>query len=87
MGSGTGSGLTARTHGAQFGTETHPLTVGEMPSHSHTYSGSSSTTLGNTRAQLTAAGETATPSTNAQGSGTAHNNVQPNLALRRIIKL
>lgn len=41
IGSGTGSGLTARTLGAIGGAETHQLTVPEMPSHSHTDSGHS----------------------------------------------
>lgn len=36
IGSGTGSGLTARTLGAIGGEEAHTLTVPEMPSHSHT---------------------------------------------------
>lgn len=35
IGAGTGSGLTARTVGQPLGEETHILTVGEMPSHSH----------------------------------------------------
>jgi microcystin-dependent protein len=33
---GAGSGLTSRSAGTLIGTETHTLTVGEMPSHSHT---------------------------------------------------
>lgn len=36
LGSGTGSGLTARTLAATGGAETHQLTSAEMPSHTHT---------------------------------------------------
>lgn len=36
VGSGAGTGLTARTLGQTFGEETHTLTVTEMPSHNHT---------------------------------------------------
>lgn len=35
VGSGAGTGLTARTLGQTFGEETHTLTVTEMPSHNH----------------------------------------------------
>lgn len=36
VGSGAGTGLTARTIGQTFGEETHTLTITEMPSHNHT---------------------------------------------------
>lgn len=42
VGAGTGSGLTARTLGTQAGSETHTLSVSEMPSHDHTGSTTSS---------------------------------------------
>lgn len=35
IGTGTGSGLTARTHGAKVGAETHQLAAGELPAHQH----------------------------------------------------
>jgi microcystin-dependent protein len=34
-GSGSGSGLTARSTGTLLGTETHTMTVNQMPTHSH----------------------------------------------------
>lgn len=33
--SGSGSGLTARTHGSNVGTETHVLSLAETPAHTH----------------------------------------------------
>lgn len=36
LGQGSGPGLTPRTIGEQSGTETHTLTIAEMPTHAHT---------------------------------------------------
>lgn len=45
VGEGNGSGLTSRSLGAKFGAETHVLTTGQMPNHSHTPVVTSSATL------------------------------------------
>lgn len=46
IGTGTGSGLTARTHGAKVGAETHSLAAGEMPAHQHFSFNNSATSVG-----------------------------------------
>lgn len=44
IGTGTGSGLTARTHGAKLGAENHTLSTTEMPAHGHDiYAGTGAT--------------------------------------------
>lgn len=52
---GNGSGLTARSAGTLVGAETHTLTTGEMPSHSHTVNdpGHSHAYINNTNDQNT----------------------------------
>jgi microcystin-dependent protein len=54
---GTGTGLTARSAGTLLGSETHTLTVGEIPSHSHgvTDPGHSHTYTNNTNDQQVSA--------------------------------
>lgn len=103
VGSGTGSGLTARTLGATGGAETHTLTVGEMPSHDHTSNangGGSPGALGlisitgsNTQnAEVNGGNEPdlyANPvalDINNTGGGSAHNNMQPYIVFRYLIK-
>jgi microcystin-dependent protein len=100
IGSGTGSGLSARTLGVSGGAETHTLTVGEMPAHSHTSNAiGGSTGLVTSDSQNTASSGLDTTSNepnlyerpvaltiNDTGSGSAHNNMQPYMVLRYLIK-
>lgn len=92
-GGAAGSGLTARAHASTFGAENHQLTSAEMPVHNHnitpnfgngthTHSGAAGTVAeGNVGS---AAGSTFGLS-NA-GSGGVHNNMQPSIAFKMLIK-
>jgi microcystin-dependent protein len=103
IGTGTGSGLTARTHGAKVGAEDHMLTEAQMPLHGHPLRTSafaqatapSSITGGIMISTVSNANQTAftgTPSATlgqqvgGTGGGTAHNNMQPSMALNWIVK-
>lgn len=88
IGVGTGSGLTARTLASKVGTETQALTTSQLPSHTHAFNRNTVSTFdvmpGSTTINV--------PSnlggyiTGSQGSGSAHNNMQPSLAVNFIIK-
>ena len=84
IGSGTGSGLTARTHGDSGGAETHQLTVWEMPSHTHEVPLEMKYTVSSGSNNRCSYGTTLTSST---GSDQAHNNMQRWFALNMIVKL
>jgi microcystin-dependent protein len=84
MGSGSGPGLTPRVRGQNIGTETHTLTITEIPAHTHDYS------------RLTVGGPIPTGGsqysfsdvpTSSTGGGGAHNNMQPSLVVTQIIKI
>ena len=88
IGTGTGSGLTARTHGATGGAETHQLSVGELASHSHVRYAQAAGSESSAPLYAAANGTEVDFSTNgSQGSDTAHANMQPWLALNLICKL
>ena len=55
---GSGVGLTPRLMGANVGEETHTITVGEMPTHTHTVTDPGHTHTGTTDPTSTNSGET-----------------------------
>jgi len=95
VGVGTGSGLSTYTLGETLGEETHVLTIGELAAHTHTDSGhthSEIPAVPSVGAAITGVpvpsavpgvGVTGLGSANisTSGSGDAHNNIQPSIAL------
>jgi len=93
VGTGTGSGLTARAAGDRFGTETHTLTTGQLPDHSHQEVagwGSGADFLPQLAPNLAYFGTGGTinatmknpnGSSISGGAGQSHPNVQPSIAL------
>ncbi|HUV39841.1 MAG TPA: tail fiber protein, partial [Planctomycetota bacterium] len=86
------SDANARTLGGKLGTESHALSVGELPSHTHTYDdiyysqGAAGAEIGDDGASdaNNQFGSTV-ENTGATGSGTPHNNVQPSMAMNWLI--
>lgn len=92
---GTGSGLTARTVGQVMGEENHALVIGELAAHNHPGSTPANpmVSVSTTGAQSGGGGGggVTAQNTNAltiasQGSGTAHNTMQPSAVARMIVK-
>jgi microcystin-dependent protein len=86
IGVGTGSGLTPRALAASGGAETHVLSKAEMPVHQHTVTGqmmAGGTGFGALQVFDGMAPLDAT--TSNEGSGSAHNNMPPFLALNFFI--
>jgi len=82
IGVGTGSGLTARAMGDEVGVETHQLITAELAAHTHTGRNTSDGAAeGGSHVQATRAGNSG-----STGSNTAHQTMQPSLAVNYIIK-
>jgi microcystin-dependent protein len=85
-----GSALTARALADWLGEETHTLSSGEMPAHTHNVSvnttGAGSTTNTINTSTTTFTGNTSV-TTSSTGSGTAHNTIQPTIAIEFIIHI
>lgn len=88
---GSGSGLTARALALAYGVETHPLITAELASHSHSQDANTVLNNGATNVLLNGTGDKGATlgggTTATQGSGTAHQNMQPTLFLNTMIKL
>jgi len=82
IGTGSGSGLTPRAAGDAGGAETHVLSVAELPAHHHIYQKEpTAAQSGAGQAGLHITGATANANTSDTGSGGAHQNMPPFLAI------
>jgi microcystin-dependent protein len=87
VGSGSGSGLTTRNLGVKGGAETHTLTVDEIPAHSHSYTNNvNDQTVSALPGEVAADQVDVSQTTGLTGGGQSHNNMQPFIVLRYLIK-
>jgi microcystin-dependent protein len=75
------------TLGETGGAKTHTLTVEQIPAHSHDYSVGTGGTSGSTQVDTQTRFNTSSYTTQNAGGGEAHNNLQPYIVLRYIIKI
>ena len=89
---GAGADLTARAVGGTIGAETHTLAESEIPEHTHEQDAATTYSDGNGAGQATAGSssaikaDTSPRSTGSYGGGEAHNNMQPTIWARYLIK-
>lgn len=89
IGAGQGDGLTDRVLAASDGSETHQLTVDEMPSHSHKYGAMHKQYYGMNAYTYAGVNPSAQEQYSAAPTGgdQPHNNMQPYLVVNYIIKV
>lgn len=83
------TGAWADTLGGANGTETHTLSTSELPAHTHGIKNKSdyqTLTAGGSTNLFTPSGTVGASTTESAGSGAAHNNIQPSIAVNYIIK-
>ena len=73
----------ADTPGGTGGAETHTLSIGELPAHDH---GGVTGLSGAGSSQFAGGGAGGSAAASSQGSGTAHNNLQPTMAVAKLIR-
>lgn len=82
-----GSGVAGATLGAVGGAESVALSVSQIPAHSHEIPAQVTTApVGSGTAYLLGAGHLSQNTFNSTGSGAAHPNVQPTMALNYIVR-
>ena len=86
---GAGSGLTSRNLGSKVGEESHALSIGEMPAHDHSVGGKYAMGAGGNTNTVGGSGVISSTANliSSQGSGTAHNVMQPTVFLNVMMKL
>jgi hypothetical protein len=88
IGTGTGSGLTERTLGELVGAEAVVLTEAQLAEHAHTVAGSARISAdGNVSDPAGIIASYSSTTSGSAGSGEAHPNMQPSLALHCVWKL
>jgi len=81
-----GCGIEGDNLGAAGGLETHTLTVGQLPPHTHTLPAESGVGGGASVVDYRLDALNASGITNSTGDGLAHNNTEPTIVLNYIIK-